>query len=61
MRPSGVEKREYDMPLFMDIHSMDGPVGVSDAAQAHQADLKVQGEYHVDYKHYAIYQVSEGN
>ena len=33
---------------------MDGPIGVSDAAQAHQADLKVQGAYGVDYKHYWI-------
>jgi hypothetical protein len=41
------------MPLFIDIHSLDG-VGMGDAAQAHQADLKVQGEYGVDYKHYWV-------
>jgi hypothetical protein len=38
----------------MDIHSLDGPVGMSDVAQAHQADLKVQGEYGVDYKRYWV-------
>ena len=27
------------MALFMDVHTLDGPVGMADAAQAHAADL----------------------
>jgi hypothetical protein len=54
METLGVEKGITDMPLFMDIHSLGGPVGLSDAAQAHQADLTAQGEYHVDYKQYWV-------
>jgi hypothetical protein len=42
------------MPLFMDIHTLDGPVTAEDAAAAHQADLKTQGRYGVNYKHYWI-------
>ena len=40
------------MPLYMDMHNMEGGVSASDVAQAHQADLKTQGEYGVDYKQY---------
>lgn len=42
------------MPLFMDVHSLGGPIGLADAAQAHQADLKVQGNHAVDYKQYWV-------
>jgi hypothetical protein len=42
------------MPLFMDMHNMEGGVSASDVAQAHQADLKTQGEYDVDYKQYWV-------
>ncbi len=42
------------MPLFMDIHTMDGPVTADAVAQAHQADLKTQGRYGVDYKKYWV-------
>jgi uncharacterized protein VirK/YbjX len=42
------------MPLFLDIHSLDGSVAMSDAAQAHQADLNTQGDYRVDYKRYWV-------
>ena len=38
------------MPLFMDIHTLDGPVSTEAAAGAHQADLDTQGRYGVDYK-----------
>jgi hypothetical protein len=42
------------MPLFMDVHTMDGPVGLSDVAKAHQADLDTQGEYQVNYLRYWV-------
>jgi len=32
------------MPLFMDVHKMDGPVSADDVAKAHEADLAKQGE-----------------
>ena len=42
------------MPLFMDIHHIDGPVGMNDVAQAHQADLGTQGSYNVNYLKYWV-------
>jgi peptidyl-tRNA hydrolase len=40
------------MPLFMDMHSVDGGVPASDAAAAHQADLATQARYGVKYLRY---------
>jgi len=42
------------MPLFMDIHTLDGPVSAEQAAGAHAADLATQGRYGVDYKQYWV-------
>jgi hypothetical protein len=42
------------MPLFMDIHTMGGPVSAEQAAGAHRADLETQGRYSVDYKQYWV-------
>jgi len=42
------------MALFMDMHTLDGPVSTEDAAKAHQADLATQGRYGVDYKSYWV-------
>jgi hypothetical protein len=42
------------MALFMDMHTMDGPVSAADVAEAHRADLATQGRYGVDYKQYWI-------
>ena len=42
------------MPLFMDVHTIDGPVGMADVAQAHQADLETQGNYDVNYLQYWV-------
>ena len=42
------------MPLFMDIHHMDGGVGIDDVAKAHQADLAHQGQHDVSYLRYWV-------
>ena len=41
------------MPTYMDVHDIPG-VKASDVEGAHAADLKVQGQYGVDYKHYWV-------
>lgn len=40
------------MPLFMDIHHLPEPVDAAAAAEAHAADLAVQGAHGVDYQRY---------
>jgi hypothetical protein len=42
------------MTLFMDVHTLDGAVGIEDAAKAHQADLQTQGTHGVDYQRYWV-------
>ena len=42
------------MPLFMDMHSIDGGVAAKDAAQAHIADLQTQDRYGVRYLRYWV-------
>ena len=42
------------MPLYMDVHSIDGGVNPHDVAQAHQADLATQGQHGVEYKRYWV-------
>lgn len=41
------------MPLYMDIHEL-GRVTAEDVAKAHAADLKLQGQYGVEYLKYWI-------
>ena len=41
------------MPLYMDEHDLPG-VKAEDVAGAHEADMRVQGKYGVDYKHYWV-------
>ena len=41
------------MPLYMDEHDLPG-VKAGDVAGAHEADVRVQGKYGVDYKHYWV-------
>jgi hypothetical protein len=41
------------MPTYMDMHDLPG-VKADDVAGAHEADLKVQSAYGVDYKHYWV-------
>ena len=42
------------MPLYMDVHSLDGEVTVDDVAKAHAADLEHQNDHGVDYKQYWV-------
>lgn len=42
------------MPLFMDVHNIDGGVSASDVADAHKADLATQGDYGVNYLRYWV-------
>lgn len=42
------------MPLFLDVHSLDGPVALSDVTRAHDADLRTQGAYGVSYLRYWV-------
>jgi len=42
------------MPLFMDVHEIDGGVAMDDVAKAHLADLQTQGAYDVRYLRYWV-------
>ncbi|GAB3595721.1 SCO4226 family nickel-binding protein [Angustibacter peucedani] len=42
------------MPLFMDVHTIEGGVTEADVAGAHQADLATQGAYGVNYRRYWV-------
>jgi hypothetical protein len=42
------------MPLFMDVHNLDGGVKVDDVAKAHVADLQTQTAYDVKYLRYWV-------
>ena len=42
------------MPLYMDVHHIDGGVNVDDVAKAHEADLETQGGYDVKYLRYWV-------
>ena len=42
------------MPLYMDVHSLDGAVTFDDVSKAHQADLQTQRRYDVSYLRYWV-------
>lgn len=42
------------MPLFMDVHNIEGGVSAADVAGAHEADLATQGEHGVNYLRYWV-------
>jgi len=42
------------MPLYMDVHTIDGGVSADDVAKAHIADLQTQGEHEVRYLRYWV-------
>jgi hypothetical protein len=42
------------MPLYMDVHTIDGGVSMDDVVQAHLADLQTQARYDVKYLRYWV-------
>ncbi|HET7585179.1 MAG TPA: DUF4242 domain-containing protein [Gemmatimonadaceae bacterium] len=42
------------MPLYMDVHTVDGGVSAKDVADAHVKDLREQAKHGVDYKQYWV-------
>ena len=42
------------MPLYMDIHTVEGGVAASDVAEAHMKDLQEQAKHGVNYKSYWV-------
>ena len=42
------------MPLYMDVHTIDGGVSIDDDAKAHVADLETQDAYDVRYLRYWV-------
>ena len=42
------------MPLFLDVHTVDGGISAADVAGAHEQDLATQGQYGVSYKKYWV-------
>ena len=42
------------MPLFIDVHQIDGGVALQDVARAHLADLRTQAAYDVRYLRYWV-------
>ena len=42
------------MPLYMDVHTVSGGVGMDDVAKAHIADLQTQGRHDVSYLRYWV-------
>lgn len=42
------------MPLYMDVHRIDGGVTADDVAEAHRKDVATQKDRGVDYKRYWV-------
>jgi len=42
------------MPMFMDVHTVEGGVAEADVAAAHAADLATQGQFGVNYVRYWV-------
>jgi hypothetical protein len=42
------------VPLFMDVHEIEGGVGIDDVAKAHLADLQAQDAHDVRYLRYWV-------
>lgn len=42
------------MPLFMDVHTIEGGVSETDVAGAHEQDLATQAKYGVEYRKYWV-------
>src|SRR5690606_5767103 len=52
--PGSRAERRVPMPLYMDIHKLDGPVSADEVAHAHEADLAIQADHGVEYKRYWV-------
>src|SRR5690349_16517421 len=50
----GAGGEEGAMPLFLDMHTIEGGVGIADVARAHMADLAEQGNHDVRYLRYWV-------
>jgi hypothetical protein len=42
------------MPLYMDVHNIEGGVSATDVADAHMKDLQAQATHGVNYKSYWV-------
>ena len=42
------------MPLYLDIHHVEGGVSYDDVIEAHRKDLEKQREYNVDYRRFWV-------
>jgi hypothetical protein len=42
------------MPLYLDVHNVEGGVSARDGADAHMKDLETQGTYGVNYRRYCV-------
>jgi hypothetical protein len=42
------------VPLYMDVHTIEGGVSASDVAEAHMQDLQEQAKHDVNYKSYWV-------
>jgi len=49
-----VAEKDQIMPMFIDVHTIEGGVSVTDVAAAHQADLAIQGSHDVNYVRYWV-------
>jgi hypothetical protein len=52
--PVGNYQRKTSVPLYMDIHTLDGGASVDEVGHAHAADLRVQGAHDVRYLRYWV-------
>src|SRR5215469_7681953 len=52
--PALRSRRGQAMALFMDTHTIAGPVTIDDVAKAHAADLQTQDAYGVHYLRYGV-------
>jgi hypothetical protein len=51
---AGHDTEERPMPLFMEVHSIDGGLAKADVAGAHAADLATQAKHGVNYLTYWV-------
>jgi hypothetical protein len=42
------------MPLYLDVHTLEGGVSAADVAEAHKKDLEEQAKHGVNYKNYWV-------